>query len=561
MYIFRNAWNSVTRSIPRNLIIGMIIFVISTASCIALSIEQSARAAREEKLNALEIEAHIKIDRKYVMQELQTSDMSDREAMAETLSALSGLDLEEMQKYAEASSVKDFYYYTSISMNGNEDLKPLSDSSESETTQAQQPTGRQNGPPGRGMQMNDPSAMLEAASAQGDFTLEGYISDRAMTDFYTGASTMTAGSMFPENTTEYVCVITDELATYNSLSLGDQITLCNPNNSRETFVFTILGIYENTSDDTTVATEASQDPGNTILTSSAVVQDIVDRSGAYNDPAEVSSAEKQADGRMVEQLLTSRGEIVIPALAEESADDESSETAGEDEGDAREERIIATVSGTYVFASMEDYDLFETQIRDMGLEEKYIVTSNDVATYEASLVPLDNLKAFAETFLYVILAIGCLVLIALNIFNIRERKFEIGVMTAIGMSKMKVAFQFTLELLIVTVFALSLGLLAGATSSVPITNSLLATQVSQTEAESSQKLASYGREVDANVTMPKGGDVEGEVDYVTTVGFSIDYQVIGRMAAMALALSILSSLITSLFIMRYNPLRILTERE
>ena len=129
------------------------------------------------------------------------------------------------------------------------------------------------------------------------------------------------------------------------------------------------------------------------------------------------------------------------------------------------------------------------------------------------------------------------------------------------MSKMKVAFQFTLELLIVTVFALSLGLLAGATSSVPITNSLLATQVSQTEAESSQKLASYGREVDANGTMPKGGDVEGEVDYVTTVGFSIDYQVIGRMAAMALALSILSSLITSLFIMRYNPLRILTERE
>ena len=64
--------------------------------------------------------------------------------------------------------------------------------------------------------------------------------------------------------------------------------------------------------------------------------------------------------------------------AEESADDESSETAGEDEADAREERIIATVSGTYVFASMEDYDLFETQIRDMGLEEKYIVTSNDV---------------------------------------------------------------------------------------------------------------------------------------------------------------------------------------
>lgn len=48
----------------------------------------------------------------------------------------------------------------------------------------------------------------------------------------------------------------------------------------------------------------------------------------------------------------------------------------------------------------------------------------------------------AGYFLIVILAIGAIVLIVLNIFNIRERKYEVGVLTAIGMKKSRVAISF-----------------------------------------------------------------------------------------------------------------------
>jgi putative ABC transport system permease protein len=415
---------------------------------------------------------------------------------------------------------------------------------------------------------NAPPTMQEIMASitfQGDFMLYGYVSDRAMTEFQDGERKIVSGAMFSENTQDYVCVISDDLATYNSLSVGDQITLTNPNLGSQRFVFTIIGLYKDTTDNTTTAVDAANDPANIILTSYYVVNDIAERSKDYNDPASVTSVEKMDNGLMAERLLTVSGSVVSPAISSEDEDSESTtDTSTETDEDAEEEdstAITASTTGIYLFNDIAGYDSFEQAVRDLGLEDKYTVISNDVATYEASLVPLENLKSFATTFLYVILGIGAIVLIALNTFNIRERKYEIGVLTAIGMAKPKVAAQFAVELLIVTFMAIFLGLFSGALASVPITNSLLATQVKQEESQSQQQTENFGREVSAEVSKPKGGDVEGKVAYVSAVTFSTDYVVISKMALIGVLLTAVSGLVTSLFIMRYDPLKILTERD
>ena len=89
--------------------------------------------------------------------------------------------------------------------------------------------------------------------------------------------------------------------------------------------------------------------------------------------------------------------------------------------------------------------------------------------HESSLVPLDNLAKFALTLLIVVLAVGAVVL---NLFNICERKYEVGVLTAIGVKKVKVAAQFAIELLIVTMCGIALGVAGGAVASVPVSNQL-----------------------------------------------------------------------------------------
>ena len=124
---------------------------------------------------------------------------------------------------------------------------------------------------------------------------------------------------------------------------------------------------------------------------------------------------------------------------------------------------------TYVLGSADDYETFASDVRKAVLDDTCTVQSADVENHESSLVPLDSLAKFALTLLIVVLAVGAVVL---NLFNIRERKYEVGVLTAIGVKKVKVAAQFAIELLIVTMCGIALGVAGGAVASVPVSNQL-----------------------------------------------------------------------------------------
>lgn len=569
MYIFKNAFKNISRSLGRNILIGIIVTVIAASCCVALSIRKSSENARESNMKNLNITAHINVDRSYVMEQIQNSgvDMSDRSAMQEVLKEASGLSLEEMQEYAKSEYVSNFYYTNMLILDGNDDLQPIDPNAEvssdtdadeetteettEATTEAQQGPGMgpdgQQGPgmdgqsgdgqmmgPGMQQQQQDPVTMM---ASQGDFKLTGYSADAAMDDFNTGVSTIKEGSMFDEDTEDMVCVISSELATYNNISVGDKITLQNITCEDETYELEVVGIYKNSDSSSSMSTGNANDPANEILTSSKVVDSLVAASEEY-----------------VEET-------------DEEEDEEETTTTG-----VERQVLSATTTGSYVFADMDGYDNFESYLKEKE-GDKYVLTSSDVASYEASLVPLENLKSFATAFLWVILAIGAIILVVLNMFNIRERKYEVGVLTAVGMHKGKVALQFMLEIFIVTIFAILIGTGIGAATSVPITNKLLESQVQQQESSSTQTQSNFGREqggqqqgpgsqqMGGQGTFSKGGDVTGPVNYIDSVSYAVDGVVVLQMVGIGILLSIISSLIAIIFIMRYQPLKILTERD
>ena len=329
-----------------------------------------------------------------------------------------------------------------------------------------------------------------------------------MTDFQSGVCYITEGEMFAENTEEHLCVIEQQLATLNDLSVGDEITLCNPNDEEETYTLTICGIYKNTQISSNTAV-AANDPANTILTSYVVLDEIASNSEAVS-----------------------------------------------------ENPMQRSLTGTYIFASVADYDSFEEEVRELGLSEKYTVTSTDIAAFEQSMLLLDNLKSFAATFLLITLLIGALVLVVISIINIRDRKYEIGAMAAMGMKKFKISGLLVTEILIVTLTAILLGCAVGSAISVPVTNTLLSAQVEQQKAEDEQTSANFGRQsMNEEHVKPRGGDVEGEVEYVDSIEFSTNYEVILKMIGIGIALSLLSGMAAVLFILRYDPKQILANRD
>ena len=117
MYLLKNAWKNVTRSKGRNILIGLIIFVISVSTCISLSIRQAAEEAKTSGLDDVEITGQITVDRQSMIQSME-EDGSDRSQMKEKMGEMNELSAEELEEYAKSSAVKNFYYTLTASLNG-----------------------------------------------------------------------------------------------------------------------------------------------------------------------------------------------------------------------------------------------------------------------------------------------------------------------------------------------------------------------------------------------------------------------------------------------------------
>ena len=540
MYIIKNALRCIGRSKGRNILIGIIALVIAVSACIGLSIRQAAESAKASALEGMSVTATISYDRASAMGNMAGGRPGmggggfgggsfDPSQFGDIMGKGSSLTLEEYLKYAEAESIQDFYYTLTAYFNGSENFSPVSDETDDDSDgelSGDLDSGNSGMPgfPGGMGGMN--------FGASGDFSIIGYSSDSSMTAFLNGTASIVDGSMFGEGTSELVCVISEELAMYNSLSVGDTIIITNPNLDTETYTLTVSGIYTSSenNDFSMSMFGASQDPANRIYMSANALQSILDASEA-------------------------------------AADDT---------------KVTGSLNATYSFADVESYEKFEEEVRALGLDESYTVSSSDITAFENSLAPLNTLSTMAGWFLLVILIIGGIILVVLNIFNVRERKYEVGVLTAMGMKKWKVAAQFMCEILVVTMLAVIIGAGIGAVSAVPVTNALLEGQAQSQSNQQSQMEQNFGRPGDFGGGFPGGNmpsdmpsDIPdmgggknpaldmfgGAADYITEVDSAMNLTVVFQMIGVGLLLTLIASAASVLFIMRYDPLKILANRD
>lgn len=129
MYILKNAFPNIARSKGRNILIGIIVFIIALSLCIGLSIRQAAANARETALADMSITAQISVDRNKMMEEFRNNQSENGETPSFDKSSFKGfsnsLSVEEMQKYAKASTVDSFYYTLTSSLDGTGDIEAV----------------------------------------------------------------------------------------------------------------------------------------------------------------------------------------------------------------------------------------------------------------------------------------------------------------------------------------------------------------------------------------------------------------------------------------------------
>ncbi|MBW3080632.1 ABC transporter permease [Bifidobacterium sp. 79T10] len=594
MFVLKNAWRSVVRNKGRNILIVIIVAIIAAAATVGLAIRSAAQTAREDGLDSTTVTATIGVDREAMMSKAtqassDSSDSSDGkpdfESMRDALDQDS-LSLSDYEKYAKASSVDVSTYYTeTTSVNATDDFQPVesttsneanssdSSSSSSDSQNGQDAQGQGGGGPGMGGQGGG------MGMDSGDFSLVGFSSDAAVAAASNGTFTMSSGQVFGYGTDdEGDVIISKALADFNGLKVGDTITVADLSGDDDTYELTIVGIYKNTTSENTGANGpmggTSSDPDNAIYTSVATLKK-------------------------------------LGLSTESSSSDDTSDSSDSSDSSTATSASRTQLSFTYVLGSKDDYETFAKDVEKAGLDDTYTVSSADVENYESSLVPLDNLAKFALTLLVIVLAVGAVVLVVLNLFNVRERKYEVGVLTAIGIRKTKVVAQFVIELLIVTMIGIALGVAAGGAASVPVSNQLLAQQVSSQESEASSRQAQFGRAADmpgaggaassssgdsdssssdssssgngsgstdsgsngssstgsgsdAQPAGQPGGNGPGgfsrAVSYVSEIDATVNLKVVGQLVLIGLGLTLISALVGVIAIVRYEPLQILADR-
>lgn len=317
----------------------------------------------------------------------------------------------------------------------------------------------------------------------------------ANSDFKSGTRKIISGKMY-ENLDE--CIISEQYASLNNIYVGDTIEVDSIfKDDPMTHSLTVTGIYMD----------------NTML---------------GTDPDEITS------------MMNRNNEILT-----------SFDTAIEMEMFNK----FGNVSAQYFLKDPTLLPAYEKELREKGLADYYTVTTDEVG-YKKVVGPVEGLAKVTNTFLIVVLVLGSMILILLSTLAIRERKYEIGVLRAMGMKKAKVALGLLTETFVITGICLILGLVIGMVASQPVADSLLASQIELAEENHN-----------TNGGMQTGGstgvgapEFSSDVKPLSELQVNLNTDAIIQIVLISFVLAGISSIVGIMYITKYEPIKILSER-
>ena len=318
-----------------------------------------------------------------------------------------------------------------------------------------------------------------------------------LTEFADGSRKIIKGEIFTKNNQ---CIISEELAELNKFEIGDTINTKGMYKTDPETKLQIVGIYRD------ITSEYGNFP--------------------FKDPS-----------------MNRRNEIITKF-------DINSETSS----------LTMGITANYVLKNPDLLENFQKEVIAKGLPDIYSVTT-DEASYNRIVAPVLGLSDISSVSMWVILIIGCIILLIIQAIIIRERKYEIGVLRAMGMKKFKLAKMFVYESLIITVICLLLGFSVGSVVSQPIANSMIKSQIEISENTQSDMVFGDGAFVVGDAS---GGIVESgtmsNVEPLSSIDIGISAETILQIVLISVIIAIITSLASVIVITKYEPMKILSER-
>ena len=470
MFIYRNALKNLLRNKGRNILVSLILLIVMAAATVSLAVRSASEAMIADFQDSFGVETHLIMDWEYANENAAVVETVHDDGSVSISSSVDTpeIPIEQFMAFAESDYVQSTLF-SAAGLYTSDDIEPIPLDESLRRLE--------------GMTLEELLEMFSKETQEdiyefvgGAEGLERIISSRRdivgsiwgysdvsiMRDFLEGQRVIADGRLI-ENPGEVI--IGEKLAELNGLGVGDVFTVTGPGlNDTAVIPLTVVGIFTDY--------QANLNTANVWFGVEA--SDII-----------VS----------FDTLYHSGFSDIFPIM----------------------EDIKFFLNDVYAV------EPFAEELRYKGLSNFHTLYS-DVEGYEKIVEPVGNMSSVATAFGVIVILTGAVILVFLSVINIRERKYEVGVLRAIGMKKHQLAGGLICESLSLVLLCTALGLTAGGVLSDPVSQMLL-----------------------------KASEIVHE-------GVSFNPATLPLLLLIALSLGVMSSLIGVLYITKYEPIKILSEQ-
>lgn len=270
------------------------------------------------------------------------------------------------------------------------------------------------------------SSSSSDSTLDADLTISGINAYAYISGVENETITIKDGTYFDEDSTDSV-LISYELAELNSLKIGDTITLKNIYTETE-IPLTIIGIYD--------------------------------------------SSDERADGNTL---------YMNTATAAKFLSDDDYNSGNYDVNNVN-----------FYLVNSDNADEFVNKINSefTELQENNLKVAVDTSEYDRVASSIESVGSFANTILIIVIIAAIIIITLIVTINVKDRRYEIGVLMSLGASKKNIIGQIVTELLIVGTLGFCLASVTGTIFAGTLGNMILDSQTTASSATSEQN---FGR--------------------------------------------------------------------
>lgn len=198
---------------------------------------------------------------------------------------------------------------------------------------------------------------------------------------------------------------------------------------------------------------------------------------------------------------------------------------------------------TFYLKNPDLLEAFNDYAYEIGMSDTLMMTTNTGA-YQQMVGPLEGIAKTSMNMLWLILIFGSGLVVLMSVLSVRERKYEVGVLRAIGMKKKQLIKTFLYESLIIMITCLVIGMGIGGLMAKPVSAMMLEQQNSMPQGG-----------VIGSVSVVGGDPQEFEIGEV-----EFSSKAMMQVSAVGLLIALVSTSVGVIYVLRYEPMEILSER-